>query len=56
MVRRRRTRQTRVMRVAALLRGINIGASKRIAMPALREIVDGPPCPETAALAASPTF
>ena len=28
------------MRVAALLRGINIGAHKRIAMPALREIVE----------------
>jgi uncharacterized protein (DUF1697 family) len=28
------------MRVAALLRGINIGASKRIAMPTLREIVE----------------
>ena len=27
------------MRVAALLRGINIGPNKRIAMPALREIV-----------------
>lgn len=27
------------MRVAALLRGINIGSRKRIAMPALREIV-----------------
>jgi uncharacterized protein (DUF1697 family) len=29
------------MRVAALLRGINIGPSKRISMPALREIVEG---------------
>ena len=28
------------MRVAALLRGINIGPKKRIAMPALREIVE----------------
>ena len=28
------------VRVAALLRGINLGASKRIAMPALRELVD----------------
>jgi len=28
------------MRVAALLRGINIGPSKRISMPALREIVE----------------
>jgi uncharacterized protein (DUF1697 family) len=28
------------MRVAALLRGINIGSSKRISMPALREIVE----------------
>ena len=28
------------MRVAALLRGINVGAGKRIAMPALREIVE----------------
>jgi uncharacterized protein (DUF1697 family) len=28
------------MRVAALLRGINIGSSKRIAMPALRSIVE----------------
>jgi uncharacterized protein (DUF1697 family) len=28
------------MRVAALLRGINIGPNKRIAMPALREIVE----------------
>jgi uncharacterized protein (DUF1697 family) len=29
------------MRVAALLRGINIGPSRRIAMPALRVIVEG---------------
>lgn len=28
------------MRVAALLRGINLGPNKRIAMPALREIVE----------------
>jgi uncharacterized protein (DUF1697 family) len=28
------------MRVAALLRGINIGSSKRVAMPALRAIVE----------------
>jgi uncharacterized protein (DUF1697 family) len=28
------------MRVVALLRGINIGSSKRISMPALREIVE----------------
>ena len=31
--------QTPRMRVAALLRGINIGARKRVSMPALREIV-----------------
>ena len=29
------------MRVVALLRGINIGPNKRIAMPALRAIVEG---------------
>jgi uncharacterized protein (DUF1697 family) len=29
------------MRVAALLRGINLGPSRRIAMPALRAIVEG---------------
>ena len=33
-------RQTTRMRVAALLRGVNIGPHKRIAMPALREIVE----------------
>jgi uncharacterized protein (DUF1697 family) len=33
-------RQTVAMRVAALLRGINIGRSKRIAMPELRAIVE----------------
>jgi uncharacterized protein (DUF1697 family) len=35
----RRRRHTVVMRVVALLRGINIGPNKRIAMPALRSIV-----------------
>jgi uncharacterized protein (DUF1697 family) len=34
------TRHTVPVRVAALLRGINIGPSKRISMPALREIVE----------------
>jgi uncharacterized protein (DUF1697 family) len=29
------------VRVAALLRGVNLGAHKRIAMPALRELVEG---------------
>ena len=32
-------RETSPVRVAALLRGVNIGPGKRIAMPALREIV-----------------
>ena len=34
------SRHTVPVRVAALLRGINIGPSKRISMPALREIVE----------------
>ncbi len=35
-----RLRETVAVRVAALLRGVNIGPGKRIAMPALREIAE----------------
>jgi len=46
---------TRITRVSASGNG-NADAWVQAMRDKIREIVDGPPCPETAALAASPTF